>query len=327
MKSKGLRDSVLFGLIGTLALCIMFFAAVRVEGNLPAYSVLNKSAQGYSIYRATLDELKITTAQTRGAIEAQSAPTVQVVAHPAWSGILEPEMAAWVREGGILVIPVPELPASIPGGELLSEKNGVKIWQLGKGRVLALSAASLTNRTLTKDTVPARTLTAELMALEKRPVLFNERLLFPENESPSLWAAVPLWLKLMACQLLIVAGAWFWMKGNRLGPPLPLTAETERTELEYLNAAAHFYQETGCLRLMFDTYYRSLLTLLKGGDQDWAEAWEREGLPDLEQAKALQRWVSDIPADCPPQEYRKQIMVIESLKNHIKTGGTAHGSQ
>jgi len=166
--------------------------------------------------------------------------------------------------------------------------------------------------------VPARTLTAELMTLGKRPVLFNEQILFPKNGSPSLWAAAPLWVKLGAYQLFIVVGAWFWMKGNRLGKPLPLVAETERTELEYLKAAAHFYQETGCWRLMFDTYFRSLLHLLKGREQDWTETWEREALPGLEQAKALQRWMSDIPLGCTPQEYRKQIMVIEYLKNEVK---------
>jgi len=127
MRSKSLRDSILFTLIGILALYIMFYMAVRVEGNLPAYSVLNKSVQGYSVYMASLQGLEIETRQTRGAVEAQPVHSVQIVAYGWWFDGLEPSMTAWVREGGILVISAPEPPVSVAGGQLVSEKNGIRV--------------------------------------------------------------------------------------------------------------------------------------------------------------------------------------------------------
>lgn len=292
--------------------------AVRVEGNLPAYSVLNKSAQGFSVYMETLQALGVETRQSTAAVEEEPVGAVQILAYRWRMDAADPQWIRWVRDGGVLVLALPEPLMTVNDGDLLSESNGVRTWQVGKGRIVVLPATALTNRTLTKNTIPSRTLTAELIALGHRPVLFNEQALFPGTANPSLWKAAPLWLKLLVYQLLLAATAWFWMKGDRLGKPLPLTAETERTELEYLYAAAHFYQAAGCWRLMLTTYYSSLIRLLGAREDNWIEHWSREELPDITTARALKNWMENVPSTCTAKEIQRQIVVIEQLKEIIK---------
>lgn len=318
MKSKAFRDMMLFSIIGCLALGAMYFLTVRMAGNLPAYSVLNKSPQGFSVYFETLQELGLDAGQVIGSAEETPAGAAQILAYPWRFEPVEPQMMAWVREGGILVLAPPEPPMSLDEGRLISDKLGVRTWEVRKGWIITLPAGGLTNRTLTKDTVPSHVLTQELVALGVQSVRFNEQALFPEQGGPSLWKAVPLWLKLVIYQLLIAAGAWFWMKGNRLGAPLALEAETERTELEYLKAAAHFYQAAGCWRLMLDTYFKSLIRLTEAGRDNWLEIWRREGHPELSAAEALQDWMENIPPDCTAKEIQQQIVVIEHLKEIIR---------
>ncbi len=318
MKSRSIRDLILFCMIGVLVLGAMLFMADRQEGSLPAYSVLNKSNQGFSVYLEALQALGVEARQINGPVVEQPTQAIQVVAYAWWFDTTEPAVLKWVQSGGILVLTAPEPPVLIRNGKLISEKNGIKIWQVGNGRILTIPAAHLTNRALTKDTVPSWTLTEALMAQGDRPVLFNEENLFSDKAAPSLWKAAPLWLKLGVYQLLLVAAAWFWMKGSRLGRPLPFVTETERVELEYLRAAAHFYRAAGCWHLMLGAYYRSLIRLLGAREEDWLKVWIREGLPESVQAEALHIWMGAVAADCPPKEIQQQIIVIEHLKETVR---------
>lgn len=318
MKNRSLRELMPFCLIALLLLGAMFFLASRTEDGLPANSVLNRSAQGFSVYFEVLQALGADARRITGPVHEQPGTVVQIVAYPWWFDATTPEIAQWVEDGGTLVLVSPGFPPAMEEGELLSQDENLSVYRQGKGRILTLDAADLKNKTLVENTIPSWNLTRELMATGGRTILFNELELFPESASPSLWAAVPLWLKLLLYQLLLVAGAWFWMRGSRLGKPLQLTAETERTELEYLKAAAHFYRAAGCLDLMLEAYFRSLLRLLDAQDDDWTEVWKREGLPDLHQAEALQRWMAHISPVCTAREIQHQIMLIEHLKDTIK---------
>ena len=314
MKAKSHKAFILFCVIGSLLMGIMVYMAVRVEGNLPAYSVLNKSPQGFSVYLETLQALGMDARQVVGPPDQQPENTLQIIAYPWFFDTSEPELLKWVRQGGILILASPEPPAPFAGSKAISNEDGIRIEQVGKGKVLTLTASSLTNRSMVKDTAPSWRLTQELIAIGNRPILFNEQVLFPNSVAPSLWKAAPLWMKLAVYQLLMVIGAWFWMKGNRLGTPLPLTAETERTELEYLKAAAHFYRSAGCWDLMLEAYYRSLLRLLGSKEEDLSIFWKREGLPELQKAQALQQWMENPPLRAAAKETQQQIMVIEHLK-------------
>lgn len=318
MKSKSIRDMVCFCIVGILLLGTMVFMAVRTDGNLPAYSVLNKGPQGFSVYMETLKRLDVDVQRINGAVEKQPANTIQIVAYTWWFEGVSPEMMAWVKKGGTLIIAAPDTLDAFEEGTHISSENGIEKWQMGKGAILTVQPAGITNKTLVKDTGPSWYLTEALATLGHRPVRFNEKGLFPEEGSPSLWKSVPLWLKLLICQLMLAVGAWFWMKGRRLGKPLPLPSETERTELEYLNAAAGFYQAAGCWQLMLDIYFKSLLQLMGTKKEDWLEIWKREALPDFQKAEELERWMARNSIEATAQEIRHKIMLIEHLKNVIK---------
>lgn len=318
MKSRSIREIVVFCFIAALLLGAMIFLAVRTDGNLPAYSVLNKSPQGFSVYMETLKALDMDVQRIAGAVEDQPPGNIQVVASIGWLTSVSPEMKDWVKRGGTLVFTTLDTPTDIEEGTCVSSENGIEIWRLGSGEIVLIPPSGLTNRAMVKDTGPSWNLTSKLAAMGDKPIRFNESALFPEEGTPSLWGAAPLWLKLLICQILLMAGAWFWMKGRRLGKALPYAEETERTELEYLNSAAVFYQAAGCWRLMLDIYFKSLLQLLGTKEEDWLTLWIREKLPDLHKAEELNRWMAHSQIDSTPQEIRQRIMTIEHLKNIIR---------
>lgn len=317
MKSKGIRDMILFSLIGILVLGTLIFLATRQEGNLPAYSVLNQSPQGYSVYLETLKKLGIDARQGVKNLDQQSVGSVQIVAYPWWFDTTDPAMIQWVEGGGILVLAAPEPLVSIEGSQMVQEENGVKLYTVKAGHVLTIPAASLTNRVLAQDTLASWTLTTQLMKLGKQPVLFNETALFPDAGKRSLWGATPKGVKLLLYQLLITIGVWFWMKGSQLGKPLPFTAETERTELEYLKAAAHFFQAAGCGQLMLGIYFKSLTRALGCKESDWLDHWRSEGLPELQRAEQLGAWLGKVPRKSTYKELQQQILMIEHLKDIV----------
>ncbi len=318
MKSRSIGEMIGFCIVAALLLGAMIFMAVRADGNMPAYSVLNKGSQGFSVYMDTLKELDMDVRRIAAPIEEQPPGNIQVVTFTWWLDSISPEMKAWVESGGTLVIATVNPQENVEDGARVSSENGIETWQLGDGKILMLTPAGITNRGMVKDTGPSWNLTVKLAAMKNRPIYFNEIALFPEEGAPSLWGAAPLWLKLLVFQILLVASAWFWMKGSRLGKALPYSEETERTELEYLNSAAGFYQAAGCWRLILDIYFKSLLHLLGTKEEDWLELWKREKLPDLNKAEDVSRWMGNSHIDATPQEIRQRIMVIEHLKNVIR---------
>lgn len=318
MKSRSIGQMVLFCIIATLLLGGMIFIAARSDGNMPAYSVLNKGPQGFSVYMETLKELDVDVQRIAAPVDGQPPENIQVVTSTWWIDSISPEIKAWVKSGGILVVATINPQEAIEEGARISSEDGIETWELGGGKILMLSPEGLTNRGMVKDTEPSWNLTFRLAAMKNRPICFNEIALFPEEGTPSLWSAAPLWLRLLVFQILLVASAWFWMKGRRLGKALPYVEETERTELEYLNSAAMFYQAAGCWRLMLDIYFKSLLHLLGSNEEDWLELWKREKLPELNKAEDIGRWMGSTHIDATPQEIKQRIMAIEHLKNLIK---------
>ncbi len=318
MKSKSIREMIGFCMIAALLLGVMLFMAVRADGSLPAYSVLNMGPDGFSVYRDTLKELGRDVKRIVAPVEEQPPANIQVVTSTWWDTGITPEMEAWVKKGGTLVVATANPQESIEGGVHVASENSIEAWRLGAGEILMLQPEGLTNKGMVKDTESSWNLTVRLTATNNRPICFNETALFPEQGSPSLWRMTPLWLKLIIFQILLVVGAWFWMKGRRLGKALPFSEETERTELEYLNSAAMFYQAAGCWHMMLDIYFRSLLRLMKSKDEDWLVLWEKEKLPDLNKAEDLSRFMANAHGHASSQEIRQRIMVVEHLKNVIR---------
>lgn len=318
MKKRTSKDIILFIILIPTFLFLAFFISSRIESKLPSYSVINKSRTGLSVFYETLKELKYPVDRTIKPIKSYDKKSIQIAAETGNLDINSEEIKRWIEDGGTLIYLRDNIFGSIeyevnPGLSITTSK-------LKKGNIVEVEGRGLTNKALTKSTDLAYEL---LMEIDKYPydkIYFNEAHLYPSAKK-SLWDSVPIGVKYICYQLIIIIIAFFYYKGKRFGKPIPLSDEVERRENEYLYSTASLYRQAKCWDLMAESYYKSLLRSINYYDGNWLEYWERENLPSYDNAKKVYDFMNNRNEKAKMKDYIQIVNTIEYLKNILKKRG------
>lgn len=314
MKSKTSKDLWLIIILIPVFLWCAFFINNRFNDKLPSYSVINKSKTGTSIYFEALKELDMPVERSMRSIDSSNTDIVQIVAQGGNFDINSSEAKKWVEAGGTLVYLEPG-DLHIISYEVLPEiKGNLFIYKFKKGTVIAVNALGFTNKTFLTNKKDAYNLISELGSYSYSKISFNEYYLFETAVNTSLWDYIPLWLKFIIYQLIIVIMLVFYYKGKRFGKTIPLYEEVERRENEYLYSAAALYKHARCYDLIFNSFYKNFISKMNCNDENWIEYWEKEKLPSVNKAMKVYEFVKNRNARTKSREYIQMIVILEQLE-------------
>jgi hypothetical protein len=318
MKKSINRDLILFIILIPLFLWSAFYISIRVEGRLPAYSVINKSRQGCSVFYEALKKLKYSVDRSLIPIEGHDVNTVQIAAEGKILNIEDKEISAWVEKGGTLIY-LTNSPLDSVIDQLAPEiKGSFNKYKKGKGQIIVYSASHFTNKALTENTSGAYELIKVIEEHEYKNIYFNESHLYSASNKQGLWDSIPLEIKYILYQLLIVIGAFFYYKGKRFGKAVPLYEEEERNENEYLYSAAALYKQAKCWDLMLENYYNAFLRELKSPSENWLDYWKQAELPSVNKAKRVYEFMHSSEEKRKPKDYMQTVTLLEQLTNILK---------
>lgn len=318
MKKRVSKDIILFIILIPVFLFLAFFISSRIQSKLPSYSVINKSRTGLSVFYKALKELKYPVERTLKPIESCDENSIQIAAETSNFDINNEEIKGWIENGGTLVYLRDNIFGSIEYE--VTQNLSITTSKLKKGNIIEVEGRGLTNKALIKSSDLAYKL---LMEIDKYPyenIYFNEAHLYPSAKK-SLWDSVPIGIKYICYQLIIILIAFFYYKGKRFGKPIPLSDEVERKENEYLYSTASLYRQAKCWDLMVEGYYKSLLSSINYYDRNWLEYWERGNLPSYDQAKKVFDFMNNRNEKAKRRDYIQIVNTIEHLKNILKKRG------
>lgn len=318
MKIKRNKDLILFVILIPLFLCGAFYASSRMNNQMPSYSVENKSQTGYSVFFESLKELNLPVDRTLNSVKNYDNGSIQIAAQGGNFDVNGSEIKNWVNDGGILVYLTTENSLLTEYDRSPKVKGNFKIYKYNKGSIISLNANYVTNKTLTKDTSKAYALLKEINSHNYKKIYFNEAHLFASADKKSLWDSIPMEIKYIIYQFIIVLCAFLYYKGKRFGKIMPLYDEEERSENEYLYSAASLYRQAKCLDIMAENYYKSFLKQINYSNDDWLEYWEREKLPQASKAKKVYEFMNNGKLKLKAKEYIQIVNIIEQLTNILK---------
>ena len=294
MKKRVNKNIIILLVIIPILLAISYFIGVRKEGSLPDYSVINKSNRGISIFYEALGDLGYNGERAMEPVGQENNNEIIVITGN-YNYILEEgdEIHNWVAKGGMLFYLKEEgssfLDSKSP--EILEEY--FSLYLVGEGRILSVDPDYISNIALTEDIEPAYEIFTGLKDLEHKTIVFNEYYIYGGSEEKNLWESIPLGLKAILFQLVLALGAWYYHKGKTFGRPVPYYEEEERQENEYIYNTASIYRRVEAYDLMSQSYYNGLLKLLRASNDSFLSIWDKEGLPNFEDAKKVQRFMEE----------------------------------
>ena len=324
MKKKTNKDLFLFILIIPVFLFVSFYIAPRMAKNLPPYSVVNKSKMGYSVFYASLNKLNYPVERTLKQLISCKTNSVQIISSGGEFNINNPEVKQWVEKGGVLVYLTPDISEPIEYTTSVKAKGNIKLYTYGKGKIINADADFMTNKILLKDTTNAYEIVEEIGNYSYEKLYFNESYLFSSSSTRSIWDAIPIEIKYIIYQMLIVLVAFFYYKGKRFGKAMPFHEEVERSENEYLYSASSLYRQAKCWDLMVDNYYKNFLKGFMGKEEDWLEYWEKENIPSLNQARSVFIFMSEKKNKPKVKEYIHVVTMIEHLNKILDKRSDMH---
>ena len=324
MQKKLSKELIAFLILIPIFLWIAFYTAGIRGSNIPAYSVINKSNQGYSVFYDSLQELGYRVDRSMRPIIDHSYEGVQIIVDTAGFSISDDDIKDWVKLGGILVFMWEDHEPVISYATKTSSQWNVDVFLYEKGGILSLKSDALLNSTLIRNHERAYQLLQTLEGFGNRDIYFSELNLFAPNNNLTLWDHLPLAYKFILYQLIIVVVAFFYFKGKGFGKPIPLYEEEERIENEYVHTAAALYMQGSCWDIILDVYYKSLLKLLRSSEENLYSVWESKGLPETNKLKRLIAYMDKPHSDKTSKESIEMILIIEDLKKQIRKGRETH---
>ncbi len=318
MKMKRNKDLILFVILIPLFLCGAFYASSRMNNQMPSYSVESKEETGYSVFYEALKEFKCPVERTLKPVKNYDNSNIQIVAQGGNFDVNGSEIKKWVSDGGTLIYLTKE-DGLLTEYNSKPEANGsFNIYKYHKGSIVTLNADYLTNKILTKDTSKAYELLKEINNHNYKKIYFNESHLFTSVDKESLWEHVPMEIKYIIYQFIIVLVAFLYYKGKRFGKIMPLYDEEERSENEYLYSAAALYRQAKCWDIMAGNYYKSFLKQINYSSDDWLEYWKEEKLPQANKAKKVYEFMNNKKSNISVKEYIQIVNILEQLTNTLK---------
>ncbi|WPC44567.1 DUF4350 domain-containing protein [Clostridium sp. JS66] len=318
MKIKVSKDLVLFLIFIPLFLWCTLSISNSLNNKVPYYSIDNKSKAGYSVFFETLKKLNIPVDRTLNFIEDFDTNSIQIVAQGGNFNINDANVEKWVSNGGVLVYLSTQNNLSTKYNKSSKVNGKMKIYKYDKGTIIMLNASYLTNETLINNTSQAYELLKEINNYKYEKICFNEAYFYTSIDKKSLWDSIPMEIKYLVYQFIVVLVAFFYYKGKRFGKVVPLYVEEERSENEYLYSAAALYRQAKCWDIMAENYYKNFLRKINYSNDEWLEYWNRENLPYIDKAKKVYEFMNIKQSRAKVKEYIEIVNMLEKLTNALE---------
>jgi hypothetical protein len=324
MKRKTDKELMWFVVLIPLFLWGSFYILSRMDNKLPDYSTVNKSNMGCSVFFETLKELKYPIDKTIEPVDSCDVGDIQIVTEGDKFDVNSEEIKSWVQAGGILIYLTNGRFNFIDYGKSPEVKSNIILYKYNKGMVINAEVSDVTNKMLTKKTSNAYELLKEIDSHPYKKIYFNEAHLYSVTDEKSLWDYIPIELKYIIYQLIIVIMAFFYYKGKRFGKIVPLYEEVERIENEYLYSAAALYRVAKCSDLILDNYYKDFLKQMNRTDENWLEYWKQQKLPSENKAKKIYEFMHRKNKKSAVKEYVQMVTILEQLSCIVKKRRDEH---
>lgn len=313
-----------------LLIAVFVLQSQLKETRSKPYTVFNKRADGISVFYETMKALNDSVHIARESIERYPADTIQIIVEPTEDFNLEDQrIKKWAANGGFYIFLTSDWERDKENflkeknqkliSDISNEQEGV-LFTYGKGKILIGNSKMIENRTLHTNTEKAYWIFEQIQKHPSQAVYFNEFYHGYGVIQNSLWKDMPIGVKVVVFQFLLVIFSWLYYKGRRFGKVEFYYEEVEREENEYMDAVAALYHQVGNWEGVFFHFYtsflnrfRKLLALhLVDENWDWVEAWKSEQLPQTASAKKLLNFVQ-CKVDLPKSSKRKIKMYSEMI--------------
>jgi len=227
----------------------------------------------------------------------------------------------WIEGGGILIYLSSHSYSTIDPG-IMQSKGNLNLHPIGKGVIISADAKHFTNKALIKDRDIPYELVLEIDRYNYNGIFFNESHFYSSSASRNLWSIIPLGVKMILYQLLLVIAAYFYYKGKPFGKAIPLYEEVVREENEYLYSVATLYQEAKCWDIIVENYFKNLLIEMGSSDEEFLDYWQGQPLKNYNKAKKIYNFINNWKSSekIKEKEYINIINSIEELRLAIRKG-------
>jgi len=232
-------------IIVIVAALVMY--AFSEERNLdqPSFTANNTDNMGVSLFYDTLRHMGYNVTTSRRPITANTnMDYVHVIIQPPtfFRESAAEEILDWVYNGGFLVFLHNSrnnvLEGQIPGHN--RRTDDITQHRHGQGTIVTGAAARVTNHRLILDHTPGTYLHSIISGRSASGVAFVEYYHSPPA-AENFWTRLPLIVRIIFIQMVLVAIMAIWHLGKRFGNPVQYYQETERDENEHVHALAKLY--------------------------------------------------------------------------------------
>lgn len=243
----------------TLAIVLLFalFAGItwgvnqRVGGHqhYPDYTSFSHSENGVSLLYDTLRHMGFSMGvlyrAVGGSVNVDDAVFIIQPRNPSPNDAMVYEMLSWVRRGGRLIY-LENSPFTIMDimleGESYVQFGSLRWYRVGAGEVVTGQASNIANANLIDNPSYGEVFAYVLSSWDIRRVYFAEYY-HGFYRAEGTFSQMPVWLQLVAIQLIISTVVWVWHLGKRFGSPIPMYQNIEREENEQVLTLARLYKQ------------------------------------------------------------------------------------
>ncbi|WP_053956069.1 hypothetical protein [Inediibacterium massiliense] len=251
---------------------------------------LNTSYEGVSIFYDTLKSLEYSVAVQGENFLEHGYEDIYIITEGKYDKNFDIKKAQdWIKNGGKLIYLTEDYKKYSYSNILKQYKDKAYLYQIKKGKLLIGDINLITNKTLFKNKEGAYFILNCIKDLNGN-IYFNEYYRFEQGEYPSLYKNLPIHIKIVLFQILLLIIGVIWYLGKRFGKAKEILDEIERGENEYLYAAANLYEKAGWTNEIYHVFYKEFENEYKKNfkqsslPRDWIDVWKKNHLSCEEEA-------------------------------------------
>ena len=313
MKKPDRKSLLRIGLILLVVLACIGLGWSRFQKKTQMdFAAANTGLTGLSLYTRTLEDLGQTTHYSSVPIQAlqgDSLRTLTISRSNASSEVVSHSILEKMGKGSHVLLLYPgvvyafgdftEAGYSMTSKQTFASKDDVTYeiaeWTSGDGSVIiSASLDPLINLFIADDPAYAYLLfTKTWPYMAGRGIYHDEYYLLWMPDGSSLWMDMPLWLKMLLCQFLVVLAAFVLYRGKRFGKAKKYLEEEEPEEDQYPRAVGELYHRAGHWELALESHWHHFMEQLgrhlpsgkRITPDNWLECWEKEGYAGIHSAR------------------------------------------
>ena len=248
MKSSRLTLSIV--LLLALFIGVSWGANQRVHNQgHPDYTMFSRSEYGVSLLYDTLQQMGnpmgIMYQPVGDGLSINDVVFIIQPTNPRPTTEMAEDILTWVQQGGRLIYlenSQPNIMDRVLRNEYYRAFGSLRWYRFGMGEVVTGRANAIVNINLMTDPTYGEGIAYILSGWNPDRIYFAEYYHGYHREH-SAFSQMPLWLQLVAIQVIIAAAAIVWHLGKRFGSPIPLYEEIEREENEQVLTLARLYKQ------------------------------------------------------------------------------------